>query len=88
MNRFIMSLLLIAVACIGMGCAHKGEPPGAVSQQLAGSAVASSGVPTIEVPETSYDAGVVKDTEGEVVHSFKIKNVGTGVLRINKVLPG
>ena len=88
MNRFIMMLFLIAVACIGMGCAHKGEPPKAASQQQAGSAVASSGVPSMEVPETSYDFGAVKDTEGEVVHSFKIKNVGTGVLRINKVLPG
>jgi len=42
----------------------------------------------MELPEVSYDFGNVKDTEGEVVHEFKIKNVGTGVLEIKKVLPG
>jgi len=87
MNRLVTLLLLIAVACIGTSCAHKGEPPGAVSKQEVSSA-ASSGVPAMQVAETSHDFGAVKDTEGEVVHEFKIKNVGTGVLQLRKVLPG
>jgi hypothetical protein len=41
----------------------------------------------VELSETIFDFGVV--TEGGVyIHAFKIRNTGTGVLKIKKVSPG
>jgi hypothetical protein len=92
MQRSVRLLFLIIISCVAFGCAHKAGPQVTASQPQgqgapAGPAV-SGGVPSMELPEVSYDFGNVKDTEGEVVHEFKIKNVGTGVLEIKKVLPG
>lgn len=43
--------------------------------------------PSVQVAETSYDFGVVKEDE-EFVHRFSVRNVGKAVLRIKKILPG
>jgi hypothetical protein len=43
--------------------------------------------PSIEIRETTHDFGVITE-EKELVHDFKLKNVGTAVLQIQKVLPG
>ncbi len=43
--------------------------------------------PAVEIPETSFDFGQVSG-ERELVHTFNVKNVGTSVLSIKKVLPG
>ena len=89
MQRSVPLLFLIAVSCIAMGCAHTDGISGPASQQQgAAASYASGGVPSLEMSETSYDFGKVKDTQGEVVHEFILKNVGTGVLTIKKVLPG
>lgn len=92
MQRSLRLCFLIIISCIAFGCAGKAglEAPVARPQGQAGptGAGVSAGVPIMEVPEVSHDFGKVKDTEGEVVHEFKIKNVGTAVLEIKKVLPG
>ena len=43
------------------------------------------GQPRIEIPETEYDAGTVSMSEGKVVHTYEIKNIGTGDLEIDKI---
>jgi len=92
MQRSLRLFFLIIISCMAFGCASKAGPQatGSRPQGQAGptGAAVSGGVPIMEVPEVSYDFGKVKDTEGEVVHEFKIKNVGTAVLEIKKVLPG
>jgi len=46
----------------------------------------TEGKPTVEVPETVFDFGVVREGN-DYIHAFKIKNTGTGVLTIRKILP-
>jgi hypothetical protein len=43
--------------------------------------------PAIEVPETSFDFGKISE-EQDLVHTFSVRNVGTSVLNIRKVVPG
>lgn len=45
----------------------------------------NSGQPRIEIPETEYDAGIVFMSDGKVVHTYEIKNVGTGDLKIDRI---
>ncbi len=48
--------------------------------------VVASEVPRAEFSSTAYDFGIVK--EGEVVtHDFLVRNSGSGMLRIEKVIP-
>jgi hypothetical protein len=67
-------------------------PP--VPEELAGmfkqkeiTTVQANGMPAVEVSETAFDFGVVKEGN-DYIHAFKIKNTGTGVLEIKKILPG
>jgi len=46
-----------------------------------------TGTPRIEIPETFFDFGELKDGY-DYVHSFTVRNLGTGVLQIEEVLPG
>ena len=85
---------------VPLGCAHTPDSPGSMSehqetakaqtnktptQEIA--TEQSDGTPTVELSETIFDFGVV--TEGGVyIHAFKIRNTGTGVLKIKKVSPG
>jgi len=46
-----------------------------------------TGTPRIEIPETFFDFGDVKDGD-DYVHPFTVRNLGTGVLEIEDVLPG
>ncbi len=43
--------------------------------------------PAVEITETSFDFGKVGDAQ-ELVHTFNVRNVGTSVLSIRKVVPG
>ena len=45
------------------------------------------GTPRVELPETVFDFGLVADGT-DYLHSFKVKNVGTGELVIKKIMPG
>jgi len=46
-----------------------------------------TGTPRIEIPETFFDFGELKDGY-DYVHAFTVRNLGTGVLEIEDVLPG
>ncbi len=41
----------------------------------------------ITATETEYDFGEIKEVDGPVVHTFVIKNSGTGTLVITRVIP-
>jgi len=45
------------------------------------------GTPRIEISETFFDFGEVKDGY-DYVHTFTVRNLGTGILEIEDVLPG
>ena len=104
MNRWSKQLFWVLCACFLISCAHSGDAPPQVSKQAeppapvasaptpappAAFAVAddSAPMPVIVVAETSHDFGeLTEDTE--YVYNFKVKNAGTAVLEIKKVLPG
>ena len=46
-----------------------------------------TGTPRIEIPETFFDFGELKDGY-DYVHAFTVRNLGTGVLEIEDILPG
>jgi hypothetical protein len=50
-------------------------------------ATVSTRTPVVEIPETVFDFGEIRDGD-DCVHAFTIWNLGTGVLEIKKVLPG
>jgi hypothetical protein len=43
--------------------------------------------PIVQVPETSFDFGIMREDK-DFVHKFRIKNVGTAELIIKKIIPG
>ncbi len=43
--------------------------------------------PSVQILETSHDFGELKE-DGDYSHDFKLKNVGSAVLQIKKVIPG
>jgi hypothetical protein len=61
------------------------------AQETAGQEIAlagpETGTPRIEIPETFFDFGELNDGD-DYVHSFTVRNLGTGVLEIEDVLPG
>jgi hypothetical protein len=67
--------------------AYSGDAASVTSQKGTAVAEATAGAPVAEVPETVFDFGEVREGN-EYVHAFKIRNIGTAVLEIKKVLPG
>ncbi len=67
--------------------AHSGEAPGDASQMQMVILEATAEVPVVEVLETIFDFGEVREGK-DYVHAFKIVNTGTGFLEIEKVLTG
>jgi len=47
----------------------------------------TAAAPAVEVPETVFDFGKVS-WGNDYVHAFKVRNTGTGVLEIRKIMPG
>jgi hypothetical protein len=43
--------------------------------------------PIVQVPETSFDFGIMREDK-DFVHKFRIRNVGTSELIIKKIIPG
>ncbi len=86
MNKLIVcSILLLLVA---LGCAHTSETAKeAAKQDISVAAAGATGVPALEVPESYYNFGEVNE-ETDYMHEFVIRNKGTGVLEIRKVVPG
>ena len=75
--------VLVLLSCLFSPTAF--EPPGHCSQQATSTALQER--PDIEILEATFDFG--DNVEGnEVVHDFRVKNVGREVLEIKKVTPG
>ena len=82
-----------------VGCAHtpdslRSMPEKQVSPavQTSGSpqeaaAAQTAGPPSVELSETVFDFGRVS-VGNDYVHAFKVRNTGTGVLNIRKIMPG
>lgn len=43
--------------------------------------------PSLVITETVYDFGEIKD-QGDLVHDFKLRNAGSAILKIKKIIPG
>jgi len=81
-SAVFLILLLLPLAC---ALSSEAEQDRAMEQvALAGS---PNEMPRVEIPETFFDFGEVRDGD-DYVHAFTIWNLGTGVLEIKKVLPG
>jgi len=104
MNRWSKQLFWVLCACFLISCAHSGESPKVSKQTAPEPAPAASiptpapttafapaqgsaPEPVIVIPEMSHDFGELSEDK-DYVYDFKIKNAGTTVLEIKKVLPG
>ena len=91
-NKQSHLILCIIAGLLGSGCAGisaHGTCRVSLGNSLPSSIVSqatSQNAPAIQVPETSYDFGEVT-TNHALAHVFEIKNNGTAVLEIEKVLP-
>ena len=80
------------------GCAHIPDSTSGMAKQQESTtaqtnrtpqeiaAAQTTGPPAVEIPETVFDFGRV-GAGPEYLHAFKIRNTGTGVLEIRKVVP-
>jgi hypothetical protein len=80
-------MMFVLLLIIPFGCAHTPETSDSKFKPEVVASVATTGTPVVEIPETIFDFGEVKDGN-DYVHAFMIRNTGTGVLEIKKVLPG
>ncbi|GLI33670.1 hypothetical protein [Desulforhabdus amnigena] len=95
MDRFFKPFFWLLTSLLCIGCAHTEPSTCNLADQQAYLAAVSEvetrgtegGSSSIEIPEVSHDFGVV-DKDGDYVHEFIVKNRGTRVLHIKKVLPG
>jgi hypothetical protein len=87
MKNLLTFGLAVCFFLVPLGCAHAAETPGSMPEHQEGATAQTTGTPTVEVPETVFDFGLVSDGN-DYVHAFKIRNTGTGVLVIRKILPG
>jgi len=70
------------------GCSHgPALNTEAVERQPAAHVSTLNGVPQAVVPENEFDFGEMTE-DRTYIHAFPIKNKGTGVLEITKVIPG
>ena len=58
-----------------------------VPQTISPAVAPEKGAPIVQVPETSFDFGIMREDK-EFVHKFRIKNVGASELIIQKISPG
>ena len=72
---------------IPLGCAHTPDNAASMPNHQEIAAVQTNGTPVIEVPETVFDFGIVREGN-DYIHDFKIRNIGTGPLEIRKIVPG
>jgi hypothetical protein len=76
------SVVLLAALVFPAQCSYFREKPSTETEM-----VQTSGTPVVEFVETSHDMGQVA-AGGEYSHEFVVRNKGTGILQIKKVLPG
>ncbi len=61
--------------------------PAASIPETVSPASATDKASIVQLAETVYDFGIMRG-DGEFVHKFSIKNVGTAQLKIKKIIPG
>jgi len=85
-NRLIVNLTLVFM--VASGCANTpGNAKEAAKPDTALASAVTTGTPALEVPEWYFDFGEVKEGT-DYLHTFVIRNKGTGVLEIKKVQAG
>jgi len=73
---------------VASGCANTpGNAKEAAKPDTALASAVTTGTPALEVPEWYFDFGEVKEGT-DYLHTFVIRNKGTGVLEIKKVQAG
>jgi hypothetical protein len=82
-----ISTVFLALLFISLACTRTSEAAQDTAMEHIALAGSDTNTPLIEVPETLFDFGEIKDGD-DYVHAFTIWNLGTGVLEIKKVLPG
>jgi hypothetical protein len=82
MRKIVFPILLLIAGVFLAQCSHSGDRPATTAQE-----VKSTGTPVAQFPETSHDLGKIAAGQ-EYSYEFTVKNAGTGVLEIKKVLPG
>jgi hypothetical protein len=82
-----ISTVFLTLLFISLACARTSEAAQDTAMEHIALANSETNTPLIEVPETLFDFGEIKDGD-DYVHAFTIWNLGTGVLEIKKVLPG
>ncbi len=82
------AFVFISVLLLSWGCAHTQEPVKESTKQNTPAVLATTaGMPAVEVAEPFFDFGEVNESS-VYLHTFIIKNRGTGVLEIKNVVPG
>ncbi|MHC1729582.1 MAG: hypothetical protein AB9866_26865 [Syntrophobacteraceae bacterium] len=85
-NRLIINLILLLM--VAAGCAHASQNAKETAKpDTALVSTGATGTPAVEVPEWYFDFGEVQEGTA-YLHTFIIRNRGTGVLEIKKVQPG
>jgi hypothetical protein len=100
MKNLLTFGLVIWFLLVPLGCAHTPDSPGSMpkhqetataqtnrtpTQEIA--TAQTDGTPAVELSETTFDFGAVGEGN-DYLHAFKIRNTGTGVLVIRKIIPG
>jgi len=100
MKNLLTVGLVVWFFLVSFGCAHTSDSPAGMPkhQETAAAqtiqppaqesaASQTNGTPTVGLSETTFDFGLVSEGN-DYLHAFKIRNTGTGVLEIRKILPG
>ena len=87
MKNLLTFGLVVCFFLVPFGCAHAADSPGSMPKHQEAAAAQTTGTPTVELSETIFDFGVVSEGN-DYIHAFKIRNTGTGVLEIRKIMPG
>jgi hypothetical protein len=99
MKNLLTFGLAVWLFLVPLGCAHTPDSSGSMPkhQEIATAqpaqpaqppqASGTNGTPAVQLSETSFDFGVVSEGN-DYLHAFKIRNTGTGVLEIKKIVPG
>ena len=86
--RKSLTIVFMSFFLVSLGCAHTTEPAReAVKKDTAVDSPATTGTPAVDVPESYFNFGEVKEGN-DYTHAFVIRNNGTGVLEVKKVVPG
>lgn len=84
----LLSFELVALFfLVLLSCVHTPESQAGTAKPQETATTQTTEPPQVELSETVFDFGIVR-VGNDYVHAFKIRNTGTGVLVIRKILPG